>query len=48
MAVAQKDITVMFSDIKGFTQKVEEMSPQQLSILLSDYLNSMCTVIGIY
>jgi adenylate cyclase len=46
VSVSQKELTVMFSDIKGFTQKVEEMSPQQLSILLSDYLSAMCAIIG--
>ena len=44
--MTQKELTVMFSDIKNFTTIVEEMSPSQLSLLLSDYLNTMCSVIS--
>ena len=46
MSMSQKDLTVMFSDIKNFTRKVEEMTPNQLSSMLSDYLNTMCSAIS--
>lgn len=44
----QQELTVMFSDIKDFTNKVEELTPPQLSLVLADYLNAMCSVIGIH
>lgn len=43
--MSQREVSVMFSDIKNFTTKVEEMSQAQLTLVLSDYLSAMCAVI---
>jgi adenylate cyclase len=41
----KKDITVMFSDVRGFTTISEGMSPEDLVALLNDYLSEMSEVI---
>lgn len=40
-----KELTVMFSDIRGFTSLSEQMSPQELVHHLNDYLTAMTDVI---
>jgi adenylate cyclase len=37
----KKDVTVLFSDIRGFTSFSEIMSPEELTTLLNDYLSAM-------
>lgn len=41
----KKDMTVLFSDIRGFTNISENLSPEALSQLLNNYLNTMSNVI---
>lgn len=38
-------MTVMFSDVRGFTTLSEKISPEELISLLNDYLDEMCEVI---
>ncbi|OGC50426.1 hypothetical protein A2716_04440 [candidate division WWE3 bacterium RIFCSPHIGHO2_01_FULL_40_23] len=41
----QKVMTVLFSDIRGFTTLSEKMTPEELINLVNDYLDNMCEVI---
>ncbi len=41
----KRDMTVMFSDIRGFTSFAEELDPQELVTLLNEYLTAMTNVI---
>ena len=41
----EKDLTVMFSDIRGFTTISEKLSPQALVHLLNDYLTPMTDIV---
>ena len=40
-----KDVSVLFSDIVGFTSMSEKMSPSAVALLLNDYLSRMVDVI---
>ena len=40
-----KDVSVLFSDIVGFTTMSEKMSPAAVSLILNDYLSRMTDVI---
>jgi len=42
---SKKIITVMFSDIRGFTPLSEKMDPEDISTLLNQYFNKMTEVI---
>ncbi|OFW34560.1 MAG: hypothetical protein A3J28_09465 [Acidobacteria bacterium RIFCSPLOWO2_12_FULL_60_22] len=39
------DLTVMFSDIRGFTSISEKLTPTELTELLNEYLNAMTEII---
>ena len=41
----QKNLTVLFSDIRGFTTISEQMSSEQLSIFMNEYLTTMSNCI---
>ncbi len=41
LAGQEKTLSVMFSDIRGFTNLSEQMSPTQLSTFLNEYLTAM-------
>ena len=41
----KKEMTVMFSDLAGFTTISESMPPEQLVLFLNDYLGSMTDII---
>lgn len=41
----KKELTVLFSDIRGFTSISEKMDPQQIVAVLNDYLSAMSDVI---
>ena len=41
----QREMTVLFSDIRGFTTVSESLNPEQLVQLLTDYLTAMSEVI---
>lgn len=43
---SNKDVTVFFSDIVGFTQKVESLNPAQLTQNLNRYFQSMNRIIA--
>jgi len=41
----EKELTVLFSDIRGFTTISERLSPSQIEQLLNEYLTAMTTVV---
>ncbi len=41
----EKDVTILFSDIVGFTTMSEKMSPAAVALMLNDYLSRMTDVI---
>jgi adenylate cyclase len=41
-----EELTVLFSDIRGFTTIAEGLEPKELSQLLNDYLTEMSRIIG--
>ncbi len=41
----RKDITVLFSDIRGFTSMSESMQPEEVVGILNDYLTTMTDII---
>jgi adenylate cyclase len=45
LEVAEKEVTIYFSDIAGFTTIVESMPPESSLLLLSRYFNDMSKVI---
>lgn len=40
----RKKLTILFSDIKGFTQLSESLMPEDLAYLLNEYLSHMITI----
>jgi adenylate cyclase len=44
-APEQREVTVLFADIVGFTSMSEKMSPSSVALLLNDYLSRMTDVI---
>lgn len=44
----RKDITVLFSDIRGFTSMSESMKPEEVVSILNDYLTVMTDIILSY
>lgn len=44
----RRDITVLFSDVAGFTTLSERLNPDELVILLNRYLSAMTEVIFLY
>ena len=45
MAGRRQDLTVLFSDVRGFTTISEGLSPDQLAALMNEYLGAMTEVI---
>ncbi len=45
MAPRAEDLTVLFSDVRGFTTISESLSPDDLSLYINDYLTTMSMVI---
>ena len=41
----EKELSVLFSDIRGFTSISETMTPQQLSSFLNEYLSAMTDIV---
>jgi len=48
LAAAEKEVTVLFSDIKGFTTLSEKLSPTEVSALLNEYFTLMTDVVFEY
>jgi len=44
----QRTITVLFTDIRGFTPIAERLSPQEIADLLRDYMTSMTEIVFKY
>jgi adenylate cyclase len=44
----KKNLSVMFSDIRGFTSISEKLTPEQLVLLLNEYLTAMTDVVFKY
>jgi len=44
----KKDLTVMFSDIRGFTTISEKLTPEELVSLLNEYLTAMTDIVFKY
>ncbi|MBN1587712.1 MAG: adenylate/guanylate cyclase domain-containing protein [Candidatus Omnitrophica bacterium] len=42
---ARKNLTVLFSDVRGFTTISEQMSPEEVVLLLNEYLDEMTQII---
>lgn len=40
----RKKLTIMFSDIKGFTEATDGMEPEELSSMLNEYLSDMTAI----
>ena len=47
LASVRDDVTVLFSDIKGFTAMTERLPPLELATLLQAYFNSMTQAIAV-
>ncbi len=45
LAGEQKDLTVLFSDIRGFTSISEKMAPDALGSFMNTYLSEMSTIV---
>ncbi|RPJ44806.1 MAG: adenylate/guanylate cyclase domain-containing protein [Betaproteobacteria bacterium] len=45
MAPRAEELTVLFSDVRGFTTISESLSPEDLSVYINDYLTTMSLVI---
>ena len=45
MAPMQREMTVLFADVRGFTSISEKLSPQDLAELINEYLSAMSQVI---
>lgn len=43
-----KDVTIIFTDIKGFTSFSEQRTPQEVVMRLNEYLSAMVTIIEEY
>ena len=43
--IARRVITVMFMDLAGFTTICENLEPEKLIYVLTEYLNAMCRII---
>jgi class 3 adenylate cyclase len=43
-----REVTIMFSDLRGFTPLCEQLPPDTLITLLNSYLSRMSTIIGEY
>ena len=41
---SRKNLTIFFSDIKGFTSLTEKLEPEQLTGLVADYLTEMTDI----
>lgn len=44
----KREITLLFSDIKGFTPMSEKMDPEELTVLLNKYLTRMTDIVHKY
>lgn len=44
----KKELSIMFSDIEGFTSISEKLPPEQLMIFLSDYMDELTKIIKTY
>jgi class 3 adenylate cyclase len=43
--LVERDLTIMFTDITGFTELAEQLAPSQLAKLLTRHFSSLCTCI---
>lgn len=48
LSVSEKEVTVLFSDIKGFTSISERLEPQQVAEILNEYFTRMTDIVFEY
>ena len=43
--LSRRSLTILFMDVVGFTPLCETITAETLMVMMSEYLNAMCTII---